>query len=177
MKERPIIMCASNVLAILNDHKSVTRRVMKPQPIQSTANVPVESEGGVWFPEDMDTWPWPCLRGDLYWVRETWKPHLCGERDSEQVHYRADGDFCLRYGELIRCWKSPIFMPRWASRITLRVKSVRPEQLGQMTANEARKEGVSTKREFWQLWETIHGKKARNPDLWVWRTEFEKVKP
>lgn len=185
MKERPIIMCASNVLALLRDHKSVTRRVMKPQPqgpcLGEVAAAGTEDGAGAFAFDGENGWVYPpCQPGDLYWVKETWCEHAhldypFGWGSTLCAHYRADGESCRAEGDKIK-WKSPIFMPRRLSRITLRVKSVRPEQLGDMTANEARKEGVSTLREFHWLWETIHGKKAWNPDLWVWRIEFGKVK-
>ena len=68
-------------------------------------------------------------------------------------------------------------MPRWASRILLRVVSVKLERVQDITEEDARKEGVLNKDEFQKLWEKIHkpGAWARND--WVWAVEFEVVKP
>lgn len=96
-----------------------------------------------------------------------------------------------------------IHMPRWASRITLEVCSVRIERLQEITEEDARAEGVETdeyferqehydtvappgesigrptaRGEFEVLWDHINAKRApwsSNP--WAWVVEFRKVEP
>ena len=85
---------------------------------------------------------------------------------------------------------SPIHMPRWASRITLAVVSVRVERLQAITEEDARAEGVlrtggranldphhfrPARDLFADLWDSINVKRApwsSNP--WVWRVEFRR---
>ena len=90
-------------------------------------------------------------------------------------------------------------MPRWASRITLRVESIRCERLQDITPEEALSEGIPGNAgrfvaglggqsddflrksrhvlaEFVILWDQINLKRApwaNNP--WVWRVEFSRV--
>jgi hypothetical protein len=81
------------------------------------------------------------------------------------VEYRADGYAPERYGE-----RSPIHMPRWASRITLHVEAVRVERSWDMTEADAIAEGVTPSAKnlsghpltphlaaFSDLWLKLHG--------------------
>jgi hypothetical protein len=82
---------------------------------------------------------------------------------------------------------SPIFMPRWMSRITLEVTGVRVERLQAITNEDAKAEGVDAKwpcypevefREgFRMLWDTINGGpwKCWEDNPWVWVVEFKRV--
>jgi hypothetical protein len=74
-------------------------------------------------------------------------------------------------------------MPRWASRITLEIVSVRVERLGDITEADAIAEGVGFAclrdckvPRFAELWDSIytgaHGW-AANP--WVWAIAFRRV--
>lgn len=127
--------------------------------------------------------------GDVLWVRETWGawPHMGGGVQPDSLRYRAtDGLPPDPYGAWR--WRSPIFMPRWASRITLRVESVRPERLQEITPVEVRAEGVQYRRDldpctdaasacvaWWEGWDRLNGKRApwdSNP--FVWRIEFRR---
>lgn len=231
MRERPILFSTPMVQAILVGRKTVTRRVLKPQP---------DSDGGPplatgWFhPETADGGPGPhtfgvygvdwhvrCPYGapnDRLWVRETFAPvnahgHKCAARDAAFVVLR-DGAQQYRDGMPIPAlpkyapdafdgieWRPSIHMPRWASRITLEVVSVRVERLQEITEEDARAEGVRPSDAavvfqndasgrphqrsdmgmthlgaFAVLWDQINGKRApwvSNP--WVWRVEFRRV--
>jgi hypothetical protein len=100
-----------------------------------------------------------------------------------------------------KTWRPSIFMPRWASRITLEVVSVRVERLHEITDEDAAREGVRPFFEtmagigraqrlttgelaadaeyragFAVLWDEINGDRAlwiKNP--WVWRVEFKRI--
>ncbi len=68
---------------------------------------------------------------------------------------------------------TPRYCPRWASRTTLEVLSVRPEHLGDITEAEAIREGTASVADFRALWTKING--AWTPDAWVWRVEYRRL--
>jgi len=90
--------------------------------------------------------------GDRVWVRETW---ACSQDydgqsvsgvicESDAIWYRASIDELTTTGieSAHGQWRPSIFLPRWASRITLDVLAVREEPLQAITEEDARAEGV-----------------------------------
>lgn len=167
MRERPILFSATMVRAILDDSKTQTRRVVKPQPPAKYRHLWPEfnSRGTVgpigWFwsketsgsgAEQQDLLGInPCPYGnvgDRLWVRETWLPFDRDHRPPDYT-YRADitpegDDIRVEY---IRCgrnylWRPSIHMPRAASRITLEITGVRVERLQDISEADAMAEGV-----------------------------------
>jgi len=142
--------------------------------------------------------------GDLLWVKEThfveitgdfpyageglrlsqWTPELIKETI---VHYRATTE--LNNPDDWR-WRPSIFMPRWASRITLKVVSVHAERLQDITEEGAIAEGVRGPAEtplciddcrtafgrYRELWEEINGEGSWDSNPWAWVIKFEVVK-
>ena len=131
--------------------------------------------------------------GDTLWVRETWWREVLSDNEnagfddgtliSKHSPRYADGLQQTRWH--IPDWKpgppfrkmSPIFMPRWASRLTLLVTAVRVERVQEITQQGAMKEGFEGTRSFSVAWEAMHGKRGlgwhANP--WVWVYEFEVI--
>ena len=74
-----------------------------------------------------------------------------------------------------------IHMPRWASRITLEVTSVRVERLQDISEADAAAEGVHTDPDcpaydaYQALWEQINGKGSWDANPWVWVLDFKHV--
>ena len=185
-KERPIIMTGDSVRAILGGRKTQTRRVIKPQP---TAVDEMYGPNKYWL--KMDTYtitehhcPYGRV-GDRLWVRETWH-HAGPERTPGYVSYRADGEFMEYYKKQGYKWRPSIFMPRWASRLTLEVVSVRVERVQEISSKDAIAEGVEydvSKPGGWPvdrfafLWDKINGKRGYSWDSnpFVWVIEFCKV--
>jgi hypothetical protein len=67
-------------------------------------------------------------------------------------------------------------MPRWASRITLRVTRVGVERLQSISEEDARAEGVEPYGHiFERLWDSINAKRGYGWDVnpWVWVVSFE----
>ena len=153
IKERPILMSAPMVRAILDGSKTQTRRVvdfMKPTADAEYAqHVERHQEKSCKYG----------TAGDRLWVRETWnRAERTGydaapqdgrpgfdESDPDAYNfgpcwYRATDDRLLEGG-----WKPSIFMPRTASRITLEIVSVRVERLQDISGYDAMCEGVEFK--------------------------------
>lgn len=151
----PILFSAPMVRAILGGTKTQTRRIVKPQPIY---NVEVD---GHFYAGDHSTsvmvdghprwrtqFAFQAARwdgGDTLWVKETHR-----FQTHEHIEYRADGAThhvqdnaeWLRDKDISAKWKPSIFMPRWASRITIGVLAVRVERLQDISEEDAIAEGI-----------------------------------
>jgi hypothetical protein len=122
--------------------------------------------------------------GERIWVKETFRtiydPGTClpGALD---IDYRADGKERIgdRVGKLP--WKPSIFMPRWASRITMTLTAVRAEPVRDISSADARSEGIAEhawkdpRAEYRRLWESINGALSWIKNPWVWVLEFKKL--
>ena len=127
---KPILFNTDMVRAILDGRKTVTRRVVKPQPVWSSCdmrlvwkNVGWWREG--WNPIETITWKHtPYRPGDILYVRETFFEH------KSHFYYKADGkhEVLAMLGITFK-WRPSIHMPREAARIFLRVTDVRVERL------------------------------------------------
>jgi hypothetical protein len=188
-KERPILFSALMVRAILEGRKTQTRRVVNKLvgfgPI--TEFGATDTRGYDWAFRDKRRL-WNDIRrgqlreacpygqpGDQLWVRETWNcaDYSTRHQRRENVRYRATD------GEELR-WRSPIHMPRWASRILLEIVSVRVERLQEIRERDCDAEGLEPiememRPHFRSLWESINGPGSWETNPWVWVIEFRRV--
>lgn len=91
--------------------------------------------------------------GDRLWVKETWRTSVAYDDvkpsdlgGEEPVKYEADGEEQMwGYSHLFGPGKKrvSIFMPRWASRLTLIVTDVRVERLHDISEADAQAEGAA----------------------------------
>lgn len=199
IKERPIIFSAPMVRAILEGRKTQTRRVVK-WPIKGGSPKPLIDvqpclTAGMWKGGDGDGWnAFECPYGkvgDRLWVREAWA--WPGE---EYVLFKATHEHIQREMQSDPnnpqfTWKSPLFLPRWASRILLEIVSVRVERVQSISEEDAIAEGVDsvtmadvprqatmTRRcDYRQLWDKINSKRGHSWDSnpWVWCVSFKRV--
>lgn len=134
MKERPILFSTEMVRAILEGRKTQTRRVIKPQPNDIRESPFVKS--GIETIHGYEIKP-KYEPGDRLWVRETWHQHSSDDDFcTGEIHYRAT-EICVGTK-----WIPSIFMPRWASRITLEVTNVRVERVQDISEDDAIAEGI-----------------------------------
>lgn len=181
MKERPILFSGPMVRAILEKRKTQTRRVIKPQP-EAWAHDMVGWE--LAMPNCRPLYPDSFARsycpygqpGDRLWVRETWT--IPDPTDKRTVCYRSSND-PITTGEK---WKPSIYMPRWASRITLEITGVRVERLQDISESDAKAEGCphyetpdGTCSYWFREYLKKHGHMEWDANPWVWVVEFKRV--
>ena len=199
VKERPILMAGSMVRATLDGRKGQTRRVVTPQPpsgnftVGHDAHTVIDRNGDAHPGKDFfgivhsdGEWSRVCPYGepgDRLWVRETFCSGDMGPvRPGCPIAYRADHE-CTPGP-----WTPSIYMPRWASRITLAVTSVSVERLHAITEDDAQAEGVmegvrdpamTAYRRFAYLWQSINGNRpgcSWDANPYVWAIEFKVVR-
>lgn len=195
VKERPILFSAPMVRAILEDRKTQTRRIMKPQPQlitgsgkrvyadsdfkKSWQDIPGTGEGSG-YPDCPHGEP-----GHRLWVRESffW--------DGPRIAYRADHE---GYAPKDTPWKPSIYMPRAASRILLEITDVRAERLAGISEADAIAEGVekwpdgnykaygkhagkysNARDSFFSLWQDINGTESLQQNPFVWAINFKRI--
>jgi len=184
MKERPILFSGPMVEAILDDRKTKTRRVVKPQPVFVAApNVPFKTADA--DPKGIIRCPYG-QPGDRLWVRETFAPMIGGgyvyAADYTEERLKKPGGSGF--------WKPSIHMPRAASRITLEITGVSIEKLNDISESDAMAEGAGIlmpqheyldgnpdeyRQLFRILWESIHGPGSWDSNPFVWVVEFKKL--
>lgn len=208
MKTRPILFSAPMVQALLAGTKTQTRRIIKPEPyIDGMGNF---CAGGWSYGQEIignapktaffaeKKCPYGKL-GSLLWVREAWQvwkdfDHLA-PRDippGADVRYGADGEE-WRWDSKRR---PSMFIPRWASRLTLEIFDVRAQRLQDISEADADAEGVEqldgiidemqlcvlakkmdippTESRAWfaWLWESINGPGSWDANPWIWCVSF-----
>lgn len=196
---KPILFNTEMVQAILEGGKTVTRRLVKPQPLSKLAYTHMGYKHGTWGYPDSEAWKYwndesfrlpdglsevererrwtpPCHTGDILYVRETWA------RYHDYYLFKAgcaDTDFMLSQPGVTVKWHPSIHMPKEAARIFLRVKYVGVGRLQSCGNAEARDEGCACLEHLKWLWNSTikpadldrYGWVA-NP--WVWVVDFER---
>jgi hypothetical protein len=137
--ERPILFNTEMVRAILEGRKTMTRRVVKPQPDSVRRSAFVQSGFETCHGYEIKI---PYKPGDTLWVRETWLKNAPG--GISKYFYKADApEEVLGQAKAFGYkWRPSTHMPRKAARLFLTVKNVRVEQLQEITEEDARAEGV-----------------------------------
>lgn len=214
-----ISFSGNSIPQILDGQKDQTRRPAKlPKPLrvrgwEATTDL---TEGGRVIPVFRHTRSEIAIRcpygqvGDRLWVKEAFAysvkdhtealEHEEHDPDHHDIVYRADSD---GHGEWIHYdadgkrspmappWRSPRFMPRWASRMIIELTQVRAQFVQDISEEDARREGVERDTEpcdhtrlsceeigclgqthrsgFCELWEKLHGPGAweKNGPLWA----------
>ncbi len=146
-KERPVLVNAPMVRALLAGTKTQTRRVVKPPRgyrwLDLAAGTMVNTGGHKMHRSDL-TAPYG-QPGDRLWVRETHAKIIGQSGGWIETDFRATYTHGDRLGDSLgirKKWTPAIHMPRDASRIDLEVTSVRVERLQQISEADAIAEGA-----------------------------------
>jgi hypothetical protein len=235
MKERGIILRAHEVLGVLAGRQSQLRRVVRHSDRRTLSfesgrvwsadiygireeRCPYGSPGDrLWVRE---TWKWGeyrcddepqeddhecdahCAQKYVYYAatpRVGYRP----VPDRARIIYLDDSSPLTPFYE--GGWKPSIHMPRWASRLTLEMTSVRVEQLKDISEEDAKAEGavftawghVHTQKAGWHfgdasshehclgtarmafanIWNHVYGVDAWDRNEWVWAISFKRASP
>lgn len=204
MTAHPIIFSATMIRALLAGQKTQTRRIVKPR--DGLDALAMHQFGRCPYGQP----------GDLLWVKETFQPVLTpyfDPPDSEwatgkgyQVLYMATDKAVVyvdRDDNVTERRKPSIHMPRWASRLTLRITEVRVQRVQDISEDDARAEGIEVvggpyscnpyrnyrigkagemnmhcsapTRSFMTLWESIYGPGSWDANPWVWALTFDVI--
>jgi hypothetical protein len=202
MKLTPLLFKAEMIRALLDGSKTQTRRVVK-------GNVPLGCENS---PILLERCPYGQV-GDQIWAKETWRTwarfdHLKPSEiwDGVTIEYAAGGNNRAAVTQnhlplMSKKWRSPLFMRRCFSRITLEITNVRVERLNDISDADAKAEGADGliadncteedkdfldlplyeignpyRNGYALLWDSINGDRAWDKNPWVWVIEFKVVK-
>ena len=221
MRQHPMLFSKPMIEALLAGRKTQTRRVLKKPTWAQDKGWPEQ----IMNEQDLDgtlNWydrktgcaaklPMP-QTGDLIWVKETWRPREGYSNWDLLVDYAANSETRHLPDDIaVGDWRfpkaakrgnvSPLFMPKWASRMTLRVTDVRIEPVQAISDNDAKAEGIEQIRQeqgvpiwrnyvsdaslltnggflmptasFHSLWNSINGPDAWNENPWVVAYSFE----
>lgn len=192
----PILFNTEMVRAILDGRKTVTRRIMKPQPLFYTGRKYIFADDVCppkWKGCDNIIETYQYQVGDILYVRETYKRNIDGYHGIDFGGYIYKADCHSGFKDLYNPWHPSIHMPKEAARIWLKVTDVRVEQLQDITPKQIDAEGCkeygystktgelipSTPAYFSIVW----NRTIKKPDLdcygwdanpFVWVIEFER---
>lgn len=203
MTDRPIIFSAPMVRALLDGRKAQHRDVLNDEwkvPCRRGDRLWVREawKPGAWredgrvaidyraSPEIVQT-PWIYLpeNADFESILVAWTEEVrrAGSVPDE------DGFHNWKPGQSPMRWRSPIYMPRWASRLTLTVTDVLVRRVQEISAADAWSEGCPVTVDadhpryalqwFRDLWNSLHGPDAWDANPWVcvihFRTEQKNI--
>lgn len=181
---KPILFNTEMVQAILEGRKTITRRLIKPQPAGDDSALEPYKIGDVLYVRE--TWAFiPCIDCGLY------RHGACRDAPTTYEDKEAISEGCFIYKadypepERI-CWHPSIHMPKQAARVFLRVTAIWVEKLKDINLdppgpeNEVIKEGSRYLCDFIALWEkTLKASDRRiygwDANPYVWRIGFERV--
>lgn len=194
------------------DPKTQTRRTRGLDKLPDDARLIVNNVGTGWqFRSGDEDFFLACpygVPGDQLWCKENFAvQHAWNGRSPSaltpgvEVFYTADDRLLPNVAGRVR---SSIHMPRWASRITLQIESVKVERVQDISEEDARAEGVvlgepvpvniivkrrgkKTERSkgvvhdftyrgaYCRLWDQINGAESWKSNCWCWVLSFRRV--
>lgn len=201
MKSHPILFSAPMIRALLAGTKSQTRRIVtRTNSLVNGSACNAASWASLDFQSDrvfVDGGPSPTGNpgpylhvprqgdetvhriyprwqpDDLLWVKEAWRVGKGYDEVGGEPHHDV----------VTGRYRHARFMPRWASRITLKITDVRVQRLGEISEGNAMAEGYPGFREcgldphgwYRKLWNAINGEGSYASNPWVWAITFERI--
>lgn len=179
MKEKPILFSSPMIRAILDGKKSMTRRVIKPQPPSASSLEDYKAEFSVAGHD------YKCTYGQVgtaVWVKEAhylygyWEKNGLTKTGKQRWRFNYEWLQGVKYPDNPpqricreknqRGWfkRSSLFMPRWASRITLEITGIRVQRVQEISEEDAIAEGCEAEQPkiWWQgyrEWELGDGRR------------------
>ncbi len=181
--------------AIREGRKTVTRRIMNPQPSEFTTKITVIDNN--FYYQDTPSGRSRILErrryrvGEVVYIKEAW--HYLNIEENKATPY----DFGIEFADGEILWwtdngnemnypldekmRSPIFLKAKFARYFIRITDVRPERLQEITEADCRLEGsymaTDTDDEggYVNLWDSINGDGDFALNKWVWRYAFKLV--
>lgn len=201
---KPILFNAEMAQAVRERRKTVTRRVVKPQPPEHTylQHTHGRFAWSFWQEGDKHWARAPYQPGEILYMPEPWRcmgmfgdtGYVVGFKDGETVRFvfrsKERAERWAKYGNKpFEQWQSPYFMPREAARLFLRVEDVRPERLQSMTPEQCAQDGgfeveavkaVGADVLFGDLWDKTMKPADRAlygwaANPWVWVIQFKRI--
>jgi hypothetical protein len=188
MKEHPLQLNSSAVRSVLAGIKTQVRFPIRSQPAAAMEmlNIDFSPRGDFFLSKRSDPYRGSAGKfcpfgraGDLLWIREA---HNFGglPPSREAIKYRADAE--LEEAK----WLPPNKMPRWASRILLKIAEVHVERIQEIRNADAVAEGYPVEDQcqcspiaaFALKWESTykkHQKYSWSANPWVWVIMFHRV--
>lgn len=184
MADYPIIFSGPMVRALLDGRKTQTRRLAWRECRCCFGGGRVYAGPcGLCGGSGQQATLWQKVKpSDRLWVRETWRAHvkwdnlpprdLRREKASRHIDYKVASMFNWPPDRSEHAWgkvRQSIYMPRWASRLTLIVTETRIERVREISWDDAIAEGMgifphsmSSQKRFSEVWNSLHG-----PDAWT----------
>jgi hypothetical protein len=204
--EYPIVFTGDSIPKIRVGTKVQSRRVLRLNEHEArlfdrfdwTVQVGKDGYGGLVHEDARGTTTIPITSpfgavGGTLWVRETFaeREDINGadpEQRGRSRHYmmfKADGHDPRDPGNfhVWTRWKSPRFMPRWASRMSLELTDLRVQRVRSISEADAYAEGIEPWTDaaqtfnpvvrFGELWDTLNGRRrVRVPRPWPRVNQF-----
>ena len=189
--------------AIVERRKTVTRRVIKPQPQWQEPNHELEWRGYVGDPDCLI----PYARygvGETVYIKEAWAvdkryDNLPPSKIPRTPIYFKDHEIAEDIEPTLGRWRSPLHLPSWYARYFITITDVRAERLQEITEEDCLKEGIERHTDrgnniFWyevvgsyhgdtqevsgiksfaKLWDSINKDYPWESNPFIFRYEFE----
>ena len=191
MADKPILFSGPMVRALLEGRKTMTRRTLDPELESSCQAGDILVRWGPQFGGSCARFRPKYAVGDRLWVREG----LAADSNDQGIEWPCYAVDRKAVWPMTAGWRwknkalPSIHMPRWASRLTLIVESVKVERLQDISEEDAIAEGCApdeaglnpnsigpAKAIFEQLWNSINGPGAWDANPWVAAIGFRVIK-